>query len=308
MYVEKRKQGKKIKYYLVHAYRDSEQKVKKIRKYLGANLKDEALQLLKTNARRHIQDQLKEIQTDLFNFALNPLQIDSINQYDKNIAIFHLNKIEWEQFTEDFVYNTNAIEGSTILRDEVHEILHKSKLQDSEEIETKGVAQAVEYIKNTNENFSISLIKKIHLVCFKGSKPFAGKIRDVEVVIRDKTGNIIHQGTPVTELKKEIKGLVTWYNQNKNKFKPLPLAAIIHNQFEDIHPFQDGNGRVGRILLNYILLKNKYPPINIFLEDRGDYYKTLQEYSKEGKIKPTLRFLIKQYNKMLKKVGTKRRS
>ena len=81
-------------------------------------------------------------------------------------------------------------------------------------------------------------------------------------------------------------------------FGLLVLAAIIHNQFEHIHPFQDGNGRVGRLLLNYVLLQNRYPPINILLEDRLQYYKTLQEYSKNQNLKPTIKFLVEQYNKM----------
>ncbi|MFH1211440.1 MAG: Fic family protein, partial [Candidatus Woesearchaeota archaeon] len=80
---------------------------------------------------------------------------------------------------------------------------------------------------------------------------------------------------------------------------------IIHNQFEHIHPFQDGNGRVGRLLLNFILLKSKYPPINISIEDRAEYYNSLQEYSKRHDLRPTIKFLIKQYRKTLKKVTTK---
>ncbi|MCK5343640.1 MAG: Fic family protein, partial [Candidatus Heimdallarchaeota archaeon] len=98
---------------------------------------------------------------------------------------------------------------------------------------------------------------------------------------------------------------ISWYKKNKNKFKPLVLAAIVHNQFEHIHPFQDGNGRVGRLLLNFILIKNNYPPINILLEDRAEYYMTLQEYSKKHELKPTMKFFIKQYKKTLKKVSTK---
>ena len=81
----------------------------------------------------------------------------------------------------------------------------------------------------------------------------------------------------------------------------------MHNQFEHIHPFQDGNGRVGRLLLNFILLKKNYPPINIMLEDRLEYYQTLQKYSKNEDIKSTLKFLIKQYKKTLKEVATKKK-
>ena len=99
--------------------------------------------------------------------------------------------------------------------------------------------------------------------------------------------------------------MILWHNKNKSKFKPLVLAAIIHNQFEFIHPFQDGNGRVGRLLLNFILLKNKLPPINIAFEDRPEYYMTLQEYQKNQNLKPTVEFLARQYKKTLRKVTTK---
>ena len=116
----------------------------------------------------------------------------------------------------------------------------------------------------------------------------------------------MHRGAPSNQITNLLKELIQWYNDYKNKYHPILLAAVIHNQFENIHPFQDGNGRVGRLLLNFILIKNKYPPINISLEDRAGYYQTLQEYSKNDNLKLTLVFLIKQYQKTLKQVATKK--
>ncbi len=305
MYIEKRKSGKNIKYYLVHSYRDINNKVQKIRKYLGSNLAPQKLEILTKKARNSLLNLLKSLESDVFEFSLTEKQIESLNKYDDKITIFHFNEKQWQQFTEEFVYNTNAIEGSTILKEEVPKILKKKETNDDEEIETKGVAKAIEYIRKTKQDLSVNLILKLHELCFKGSKHFAGKLRKVEVVIRDRGGEIIHSGTPIENLDKELNELILWYKKNKEIFKPLALAAIIHNQFEDIHPFQDGNGRVGRLLLNFILVRNKYPPINILLEDRGEYYYTLQEYEKNDKLRPSLNFLIKQYKKTLRKVTTK---
>ena len=302
MYVEKRKTGNKVKYYLVHSYREKK-KVKKIRKYLGQNLIKAELEEAKNIAKQHILELLQEINTKIFLFTLTKKQIEKLNNY--KIKIMHFDQKEWQRFTEEFVYNTNAIEGSTIQRDEVPEILHKQKPLGAEELETKGVAKAVEYIKNAKEGLSIELMRKLHKICFEGSKSFAGQLRSVEVVIRNSKGEILHQGILVSQLQLALKDMIMWNNKNKSKFKPLVLSAIIHNQFEYIHPFQDGNGRVGRLLLNFILLKNKYPPININLEDRAEYYTTLQEYQKNQNLKPTVEFLVKQYKKTLRKVTTK---
>lgn len=306
MYIEKRKSGKNIKYYLIHSYREKD-KVEKIRKYLGRNLSREELENAKKKAEEKLKKLLEEINTKVFLFSLTKKQIESLNKFSEKVNVFHLSKDEWELFTEDFVYNTNAIEGSTVTEEEVPKILNKEKAENKEELETKGVAKAVEYIRKTKEDVSLNLLLRLHNFCFKGSKPFAGKFRDVNVLIRNSLGHVIHAGVPKEELKDYLEDFVEWYKKNKSKFKPLALAAIMHNQFEYIHPFQDGNGRVGRLLLNFILLKNNYPPINIMLEDRTEYYQTLQKYSKEEDIKSTLRFLIKQYKKTLKEVTTKKK-
>ena len=304
MYVEKRKSGKGVKFYLAHSYRDKG-KVEKIRKYLGVNLSKQNLEIARKKAEKKIIELLEEINTDIFLFSLTKQQIDVLNKYNDKIDVVHLSEKEWKIFTEDFVYNTNAIEGSTVTEDEVPEILSKKKAENEEEIETKGVAKAVEYIRKTKEDVSIKLLLKLHDLCFKRSKSFAGKFRNVNVVVRNSAGHILHAGVPKEELKDYLEDLIVWYKKNKDKFKPLALAGIMHNQFEHIHPFQDGNGRIGRLLLNFILLKHNYPPINIMLEDRMEYYQTLQKYSKQDDIKTTIKFLIKQYNKTLKEVTTK---
>jgi Fic family protein len=302
MYIERRKAGKQIKYYLVHSYREKD-KVKKIRRYLGINLSNEELKKRRKYAEEFILNVIEEYNTEIFNFKLTKNRIEKLNNYDKEIKIHHLSGDEWQVFTEEFVYNTNAIEGSAVEFEEVKELLENGKhSKNSDERETQNVAQAVDFIRTTKEDLSLELIKKIHKICFDGTKEFAGRFRDLPVVVVNSKGEIVHSGAPVSKLNELLNDLIKWYDKNKKEFKPLILAAIIHNQFEHIHPFQDGNGRVGRLLLNFILLINKYPPINILLHNRREYYETLQEYSKENNLKPTIKFLIKQYKKTLKSI------
>ena len=304
MYVEKRKEGKSTKYYLVHSYRQKE-KVKKIRKYLGIALSKEELQKRVKETEKLIKFIIEEYNTEVFNFTLSPKQLEKLNRYDDYIKIHHL-ELNWKRFTEDFVYHTNAIEGSTVEPQKVKEILENNKsIDNKDEQETLNVSRAVDFIRNTKEEVSLDLILKLHTLCFQGTKHFAGKFRTVEVVVRNAQGEIVHRGIPVSQLQKALDDLVSWYIKNKSRLKPLVLAAIMHNQFEHVHPFQDGNGRVGRLLLNLILLKHNYPPINIRLENRREYYSSLHEYSKNKDIKPTLKLLIKEYKQMLKQVPTK---
>ena len=306
MYLEKRKLGSSIKYYLVYSYREKT-KVKKIRRYIGLNISGEELQKAMQKAEKEIKKQIENLGTEIFNFSLSKKQIEKMNKYAEKVKIHHFDKKDWHRFTTYFIYNTNAIEGSTVQLNDVPQILNKKKFDDSEEAETKGVAKAVDFIRSTKKDLSLVLIKKLHKLCFEGSKHFAGEFRNVEVVVKDGRGQIVHMGVSVSQLDNALRDLIEWHKKNKNKFKPLVLAAIIHNQFEHIHPFQDGNGRVGRLLLNFVLIKNKYPPINILLEDRMEYYQSLQEYSKNQNLKFTMEFLVKQYRKTLKQVTTKRK-
>ena len=100
-----------------------------------------------------------------------------------------------------------------------------------------------------------------------------------------------------------LEELVEWYNKHKNKYPPILLAAVVHDQFENIHPFADGNGRVGRLLLNNILIKHNLPPVNISIRNRREYYEALQEYQKKGNIRQTLNLIIKEYKLLKKELG-----
>ena len=292
MFIEKRKYGKATKYYLVHSYRIGGV-VKKIVRYLGLNLDEKHLEKLRIGAEKIILEQIKE--KSPYTFELSKEEIKNLKKYEERLDIIHLQKIDWDRFTKEFTYNTNAIEGSTVALKDVEALVdRKEKPQNYDELETINVAKAIDYVKNTKEKLSLDLILKLHKICFEGTKIFAGKLRTVEVAVMDSQRNIIHQGAQAQFVEKLLKELIKWYANHRNKYPPLLLAALVHNEFETIHPFQDGNGRVGRLLLNYVLLKNNYPPINIKLKDRYRYYKILHLYQKKGNINPTLRFLISQ--------------
>ncbi|MAG07209.1 cell filamentation protein Fic [Candidatus Pacearchaeota archaeon] len=313
MYIEKRKTKNGIKYFLGHSFREGG-KIHKIRKLLGTNLPKDILEDRRKKAEKLILDEIEKygvIKDPLYSKLSNE-EIEFVRQLEKEakLEIFHLSEEEWQTFSELFTYNTNAIEGSELTNIEVKEIIENDKWpkeKSKEDIaEAYGVDEAIEFIRKTKEHISLDLIKELHKIVFKNSKSFAGEFRKKgeEVVVRTSLGEIVHEGAPQSRVNSLLNELVKWYEKYKGKYPGLILASVIHNQFENIHPFADGNGRVGRILLNNILLKNKLPPVNIELKHRIEYYNTLQEYEKNKNLQPTIDFLLKEY-KVLKKVFKK---
>ena len=94
----------------------------------------------------------------------------------------------------------------------------------------------------------------------------------------------------------EMKKLIDWYNNNKQKTHPIKLATIFHSRFEQIHPFEDGNGRTGRILINAILLEHNLPPLIIRKTMRTTYFSAL-EASDKGHTHVLERFIIDKFKK-----------
>jgi len=308
MHIEVRTRGKKKLYYLAHSFRDNG-KVKKVRRYLGSDLTAKKIKYLKKNAEAAIINHIKEYMKirDPLHTVISESEKKAIDSLTKgNIPVKHLSANEWKRFIESFTYDTNAIEGSTVTAIEVKKIINNDewpgKRSKWEISETYGVADAVEYIRKTKEHISLGLIRKLHRIVFKNSKEFAGKTREpgIEVSVIDSRGFVIHRGAPQRQIAGLLNELIGWYNTNKKAYHPILLAAVVHNQFENIHPFQDGNGRVGRLLLNNILIKHNLPPVNIKLKNRGDYYYTLQEYEKRGNIRPTIELIINEYKELKK--------
>jgi Fic family protein len=306
MFIEVRRAKGKDKYYLVHSYRRSGE-VKKIRVYLGLNLSKEEIKEKQKIAEGKIRSRIGTIANlrDPYKSVLASEELAELKSLEPKgrIKLMHLSENEWLKFTEAFAYDTNAIEGSTVDKTEVKGMLGQNKWPDKprDEIsETFGVSDAVKYLRHTKEHISIGLIEELHRLVFRNSRPFAGKFRKIgeEVAVVDALGNVIHRGAFSGQVVPLLKELVEWYEKNRSKYPPLVLAAVVHNQFESIHPFVDGNGRVGRLLLINILLKHKLPPVNIELRNRREYYAVLRSYEEDGNIRPTIEFLLKEYKRL----------
>ncbi len=312
MHIEVREKNGSRKYYLAHSLRVGS-KVKKVRVFLGRDLSFDEQQAKRKSAEIQLEARIKEAQTihDPFVTALSPSELKELETLEARgqLHVTHLSELDWEKFKEAFTYNTNAIEGSSIELMEVTDILRKRewpKDKTKYEIsETYGVAEAVDYIRTTQTHVSIELMKDLHKIVFKNSMTYAGRFREkgVEVVVADAYGNVIHRGAPSSQVLRLLKELIVWYNGNQKMCPPLVLSAVVHNQFEVIHPFRDGNGRVGRLLLNNILLKHNLPPLNIELRNRAEYYASLQAYENDRNIRPTLDLMLKEYRALKRMLG-----
>jgi len=146
--------------------------------------------------------------------------------------------------------------------------------------EIENYEKAFSYVFNYKEDITKNFILKIHRILTRNALPEdrSGKFRKVQVII---TGvEIIPPKPEVVE--KDIEQLIKWYNKYKRKYHPVILAPYFHAAFEGVHPFVDFNGRTGRLLLNFILMKNGYPIIDVKYKDRLKYYDALQDAQKNN--------------------------
>lgn len=306
MFIELRRRGKDALYYAAHSFRKGKEIVK-LRRYLGKNLSPAALERRKAQAAAAIAEQLKlyrEIR-DPLRYALSPEELGQLQTLTAkgSIRIAHLGEDQWRKFSELFSYHTNAIEGSALTQKEVTALIERGKVppkSPADIAEARGVVEAVAFVRKTKKPFSLALMRTLHRIVFKETKPFAGRFRPrgIEVVVGDAAGNIVHRGAPSNQVEMLLKELVRWYTRNKGKYPGILLAAVVHNQFENIHPLQDGNGRVGRLLMNLILLRHGLPPVNIELGLRKEYYEVLRAYERDSNIRPAIELILKEYKRL----------
>tara|TARA_B100001971_G_C18176995_1_gene530495 strand:- start:181 stop:1050 length:870 start_codon:yes stop_codon:yes gene_type:complete len=199
-----------------------------------------------------------------------------------------------EELTISFTYNTNAIEGSTITLEETRELIER-KISPNKPIgdvqETVNHAKIFSGImEDKYKELSLNLIKQWHKDIFKASKSdIAGKIRDYLV----KVGG--HIFPDWQDLPKLLKDLFNWYENEKDKLHPIELAAKAHYRFVTIHPFGDGNGRISRLIMDYILIKNKFPILIIEYKKRASYYKALKKAQKNKSEWEFLKYFYRRY-------------
>lgn len=185
----------------------------------------------------------------------------------------------------EMVYNSNAIENSTLTLKETEDIiLHDKMLRDHEirEVyEAKNLAKiTTELLKNPHERLTSGLILSLHKMLLQSiNDDIAGRYRSGKEWVR--IG--VHVGANPTFVPGLISELIKSFNQSSEGFF-LDKIAYFHAEFETIHPFNDGNGRIGRVLVNLQLMSQGMPPIIIQNKSkRTDYYPLFDEYRHSNK-------------------------
>lgn len=205
----------------------------------------------------------------------------------------------YEAFASAFTYNSNAIEGNTLTLQETSQLLFdgiapaKSTREINEALNHK---RAFDHIISHRGDITRRLILDLHELVVRDTLPpevadQAGAYRTVQVYIR----GVDWVPAAPREVPRDMKRLLEWYTKRKRKLHPVVVAAYFHVGFELVHPFVDGNGRVGRLLLNFILHRGGYPMVSVPRSRRSEYFDCLEAGQVRGDLRPFLSFLIGLY-------------
>lgn len=285
------------RYYLESSFRLPNGKVKKV-----------SLLLKNPREKEEKEEEIKEkVKCAQIIFAVNFYKKDSIftEETIKKIEEIRLNYNEirkklsknqlqdvLDRFAVNFTYESNAIEGSSLTLKDVAIIIYEKiavKGKDLREIyETTNTRDAFELIFKNQLDINEQDIIKLHKILTKNTGINEGYKTIPNFLLGRKT-----KTTPPEKVKKEMNKIIKEY-WNNTKIHPLQRAALFHGKFERIHPFEDGNGRVGRLLINIILLKNGYPPLIMRKTQREKYFHALEACDNNSCMKMYY-FLIEKY-------------
>ncbi|HLC86553.1 MAG TPA: Fic family protein [Candidatus Nanoarchaeia archaeon] len=264
--VTKKIKGGKEYYYLEHSIREKDT-VKKKELYLGIEI-PKNIEVIK-------KEFINELYKERWYSKLNEIK----SKFSREIRTMpkSLREKELQSFMVKFTYDTQRIEGSKLTLKETANLLERGitpkekSLRDVKEAEAhkRVFYEMLKYKKD----FSLSIILYWHKELFQSTKnDIAGQIRSHGVAI---SGSKFVPPSPV-ELNVLLKEFFEWYSKNKDKIHPVELAALVHIKFVTIHPFADGNGRISRLIMNFVLNKNNYPMFDIPYENRNSYYTALE--------------------------------
>ncbi|MBL7206515.1 MAG: Fic family protein [Candidatus Aenigmarchaeota archaeon] len=294
------KNGEKY-HYLTENFRIND-KWKKIRIYLGkGNIKRKKFEKLISEKKVELElklDKEKKLNDPLLSF-LTEQEIKKIEKMKKHYqkSMKNIDKQLWknyyESFITEFTYDTNAIEGSSVTLQETGLILFDRVVPEGKTIkeikEVENHKEAFDFMIKHEEGITKRFVLQIHKKLMHNILwDYAGKFRDVQVIIRGSD----FLPPPPAKVESDFKTLMRWYGSNKKKYHPVIIAAYFHSAFESVHPFRDGNGRTGRLLLNFILKKNGYPMIDIKNKDRMKYYNSLKSAEKNGDLRPLVNLIV----------------
>ncbi len=280
VYIDRIKSGEQIFYYLGKTIRIGPNKWKKIRIKLGT----------KEPTKEEISNKLKELKLEEYNiYNEDYIDADKLEVIDDFREVYYnnLKKLpatiqnqEKDDFVIRFTYNSNAIEGNRLTLRETYIAIKEKQIPSGARPKDYNEAlngnECLDYLKKYKGGLTLEFIEKINEILTKNTGViYPGRIRFFPVKI---------QGTDFVppdekDVKKMLNKMIKFYHDNKRKLHPFVLACLIHSQFVEIHPFEDGNGRTGRTLMNWVLLQAKYPLIYIPMKSREEYYKAIDKHN-----------------------------
>jgi len=272
---------------------------KKIQVYVGKNI---------PNDLSVFYDSLREKELKLVND-----NIENMYSLDKTITLAEYKKIEasrlkfkyyffgfsefkkeifWRDFAIRFIFESNAIEGSKLSQKEVEAIVKKKYfkigMDRSEILEAENSIKAFDLIRSGKFRLNQRAIIALHKILISGLGVKEGYKKE-DIIVNNKPTAV------PGEIRKDMAGLLQWWKkQKKNKAHPFITAAVFHQRFERIHPFSDGNGRTGRLLFNWMLLKSGYGVILFKNKNRQAYFSSLDQ-ADEGRPRKLYRHCIEAY-------------
>ncbi len=227
-----------------------------------------------------------------------------------------------ERLHIEWTYNSNAIEGNTLAFGETAFFLREGLTSEGrplkDYIEAKNHAEAIDWLNDIikdKRKLSEGVIKELYALLMKGveftlAKGQGGKLIKKSMNVgtyKIRPNHVltisgkIHKYADPLQVNSEMEKLLKWFQKNKS-LHPVEKAATFHYKFIAIHPFDDGNGRMSRLLMNLILMKAGYPSCIIKNENRRKYLKALEKADTEGDLQPFIDFIASEMNSTLEVV------
>lgn len=283
-------------YYFEHAWKIRNKRFA-MNQYLGSELPADLGEKMQSFFKEIAERATKNIDGDAKKYFL-PKSIFPIEE-----ARFWYQSLHNELFENDlrlfrslfailFILNSNRAEGSKVTRKNIEKLMkRRQKPKTPLDFEILNSLTALRFVFSKKMKWNIKSLKILHTLLFDHLAPeMAGKFKKENVIINNEST------TDWKLSKKELQNLLQWFLKNKKKYYPPLLALEFHHRFERIHPFLDGNGRIGRLLFNAFLLQSGYMPVIFFSENHRSYCAAISR-ARLGRKKKLAHYFIDQMAK-----------